>query len=197
MVKTAKKTAAKKPAKKAAKPGDLTKAEIARVKKNVNAKLDRQTAKIAAGKPTTKRAAKKAPNPQQAAKLAAAQEKVAAVYAKATAAGAAKAAATLDPKMTPAVHDFAQAFKAIMTPPAKRTAAQLLGDDPKPFNGVTLKELVTVFIADNKRLGELTQAAKESGCNPQAFSIAAVLSLPYMRETKAAVELYLKVLADE
>lgn len=98
--------------------------------------------------------------------------------------------------MTPAVHDFAQAFRALVSPPAKRSAASLLGDDPTPFNGLALRELVNVFISDNARLGELTAAAKQAGCNPQAFSIAAVLALPYMRETKAAVELYLKVLSD-
>jgi len=193
MAKTAKK-AAKKPAKKSS-ATKLTE------KKMAAHKVAAARAKVAAKKPTKGKAAGKAPNPQQVAKLAAAQEKVAEVYAKATAAGAAKAAAEIKkPKgsafpIAPAVHDFAQAFKEIIGNP-KRTAAQLLGDDPKPFNGVTLKELVTVFVADNKRLGELTMAAKQAGCDPQAFTMVAVLSLPYMRETRAAVELYLKVLAE-
>lgn len=99
--------------------------------------------------------------------------------------------------MTPAVHDFATAFKSMMAGPPKRSAASLLGDEAPPqINGVTLRELVTTFIADNKRFGEITSYAKAAGFDAQAFAIVAVLHLPYMRETKAAVELYTKMLAE-
>ena len=210
----------KKTAKKAALPPGI------KAVKNKIAKHDAKRA-VKAGKPTKGRAAKKAPNPQQkpkAVKLGPGTITVndgppmevqgmtvtpepkrkigkspalAAPYGKPGVQDNTLKGMSGLGDMTPAVHDFAKAFKNMIGPPPKRSAASLLGDEAPPqINGVTLRELVTTFIADNKRFGELTAYAKAAGFDAQAFAIVAVLHLPYMRETKAAVELYTKMLAD-
>lgn len=195
----------KKPAKKAVKKPDRKTAE-----KISDAKVAAARAKVEAKKPTKGKAAKKAPNPQQkpkAVKLGPGtvsmnggppMEVQGMTVTPEPKRKVGKSPALAAPYgMTPAVHDFATAFKSMIAGPPKRSAASLLGDEAPPqINGVTLRELVTTFIADNKRFGEITAYAKSAGFDAQAFAIVAVLHLPYMRETKAAVELYTKMLAD-
>lgn len=188
------KKSVKKPAKKAKKAKKAVKvgrsAEKRTAQKMADAKVRIAREKVEA------RTAKKAPNPQQKPKTI--QGVINDVKKEDVARAVGKSPALAAPYgMTPAVHDFATAFKSMMAGPPKRSAASLLGDEAPPqINGVTLRELVTTFIADNKRFGEITSYAKAAGFDAQAFAIVAVLHLPYMRETKAAVELYTKMLAE-